>query len=1328
MAAALLTVTPPATPPAAADHQSEGVRPDFSDWHLGDVHAHASGDSALDENKRCDKALKLPWGQRSAEDCATHVMNLMFDRAETNGAEWVIFTEHGAWLGYDRGTYNHGQAVDFHGFLREAANDVSRERGTVAGLIGQEVGSAAPFPCTPARGHFGVYGAGAVVRNSLWDCNEVRYLREMEEVDAWGAINHPFNGSVWNCWYNDDDILGPTNCEAGAVDYAEGLREVIGPMSNDQVTTGLEIVTSNDLPTAQLEDQWDRILQDGYRLGATGGADSHSVEKTLKNIYWGGGEGNHGRLAATARTYAYHDGSIRPSSGFRSDDSAHPIRRALSNGRSIASNGPLYIPQVNGNFPDDGSVFGGDPEFTGNTVRVRVDWPTSGTFLALAEGAYAADPSPEDRLRFAHAPETLEVVVGRVQNPNTCAGAPREPCPSGIVKQTHVVTSTDLANGYATVEVPVDPSWDNIFVRTSGAQTESDGEHTYGFGAYSSPIYLERGEDTSFDGDPSCQVNSLARNDDGSTGAVALPFPINFYGNTYQSLYVNNNGNVTFNQRLGTYTPFQLTASTPPIIAPFFADVDTRGAGSHLVTYGTTTYEGRRAFCVYWDEVGYYSAHTDKLNTFRLYLVDRSDERPGDFDIVFDYRRIAWETGDASGGSGGFGGTSAGAGFSSGTNNPNGFFQIPGSLVNGAFLDGGSHSLTAGSRDSGGQPGVWRFRVRSGLSDGVHSLSGRVVAGSSGGTPVTDALVQVCHQLDGSACTLVRSDHDGNFVASGLPAGSYNLRGFPPVRASHLGTGTATSDPVGPGSSPFVEVVLPGTSAPPDGTILGPSRSGANGIPSLFMGQETTLTTQQCAGAEVSVTVTRGTSTLAGPIAMNEFPPGTYRTTIPAFTSSGSATVVIRAECPDGSVSVTAFTVYIDPSGRVIDQNGQPIENAKVTLVRSDNENGPFEEVPDGSALMSPSNRTNPDATDPEGRFAWDVVAGYYKVRAEKFGCRSADGTADYTETPVLTIPPPALDLELVLDCSLPADGALVVEATVAQVEGGGVPSGDATISATCAGGAVSFSGVPVPVGGEVRLEPVPVGSTCDLTLDGGPADWRLVSPREVSAEIQPHVDTFAQFVGVVGEVQDSFGVSVISADDNPATGSVVLGVSCASGQQREVTLAVDGDGAIVEGLLLGDVCTVSTVDSGGLVVEPASRTVLVQPATVDETWFFASPATGSTFDFTGFGPPVANPPTVNRVRAGATVPIKFGLGGDQGSDVLAPGYPASAASDCTTGAVEGDAEPTTSATGKGLRYDPDADQYVYPWKTPSDWSGTCRQLTVKLTDGSEHTALFRFR
>lgn len=205
---------------------------------------------------------------------------------------------------------------------------------------------------------------------------------------------------------------------------------------------------------------------------------------------------------------------------------------------------------------------------------------------------------------------------------------------------------------------------------------------------------------------PGCRDTLLHRNDDESSASVGLPFAIDFFGNEYNALYVNNNGNVTFDAPLGDYVPFNLTQTSRVIIAPFFADVDTRPSDGGTVTYGETTYDGRPAFCVLWDDVGYYSNQTDRRNSFQLLLV-RGTPATGDFDIVFRYDKVQWELGSASGG------VSARAGFSNGETARS--VELTGSAVNGSFLDGGSRSLSAGSLDSSDR-GTWVFHVRSGTA------------------------------------------------------------------------------------------------------------------------------------------------------------------------------------------------------------------------------------------------------------------------------------------------------------------------------------------------------------------------------------------------------------------------------------------------------------------------------------------------------------------------------------------------------------------------------------------------------------------------------------
>lgn len=207
-------------------------------------------------------------------------------------------------------------------------------------------------------------------------------------------------------------------------------------------------------------------------------------------------------------------------------------------------------------------------------------------------------------------------------------------------------------------------------------------------------------------------ANALGQTDDGSSAATSLGFSANFFGTTYSSLFVNNNGNVTFNQANPTYTPYALTGSSIPILAPFLADVDTRGTGSGVVQYGTGTLGGHAVFGVDWLNVGYYSFETDKLNSFQLILTDRSDTGAGNFDIEFNYDKIVWETGDASGGAGGLGGpTPAAAGYTDGGAND---YQFAGSLVDNGLLDGNPTGLIHGDRNSN-IPGQYIFQVRNGF-------------------------------------------------------------------------------------------------------------------------------------------------------------------------------------------------------------------------------------------------------------------------------------------------------------------------------------------------------------------------------------------------------------------------------------------------------------------------------------------------------------------------------------------------------------------------------------------------------------------------------------
>src|SRR5690606_31616093 len=113
---------------------------------------------------------------------------------------------------------------------------------------------------------------------------------------------------------------------------------------------------------------------------------------------------------------------------------------------------------------------------------------------------------------------------------------------------------------------------------------------------------------------------------------------------------------------LNTYTPAFPRTTGAPMIAPFWGDVDTRGAGRPAQNNVHWHMDATRLI-VTWHLVGYYVMHDDLQNSFQLILTDRSDVAPGDFDVEVRYEQCEWTTGDASGGVGGLGGTPAGAGF-----------------------------------------------------------------------------------------------------------------------------------------------------------------------------------------------------------------------------------------------------------------------------------------------------------------------------------------------------------------------------------------------------------------------------------------------------------------------------------------------------------------------------------------------------------------------------------------------------------------------------------------------------------------------------------------
>lgn len=204
---------------------------------------------------------------------------------------------------------------------------------------------------------------------------------------------------------------------------------------------------------------------------------------------------------------------------------------------------------------------------------------------------------------------------------------------------------------------------------------------------------------------------ALNPNDDGSSNSLNLPFELNFFGSTFNSFFINNNGNVSFNSGISTYTPDPFPVANQPMIAPWWADVDTRGAVGAVPNNAVyVASPNSNTVVVTWSNVGYYPSQTDKRNDFQLVLRNRSETGTGNFDFDFRYNKLEWTTGGASQGSNGLGGIPAQAGYDNGLGTV--YQTLPGSRT-ADVLD-----LVNTSNVSTSTPGLWTFAVRNGQTPG----------------------------------------------------------------------------------------------------------------------------------------------------------------------------------------------------------------------------------------------------------------------------------------------------------------------------------------------------------------------------------------------------------------------------------------------------------------------------------------------------------------------------------------------------------------------------------------------------------------------------------
>ena len=172
--------------------------------------------------------------------------------------------------------------------------------------------------------------------------------------------------------------------------------------------------------------------------------------------------------------------------------------------------------------------------------------------------------------------------------------------------------------------------------------------------------------------------------------------------------------------------------------------------------------------------------------------------------------------------------------------------------------------------------------------------------------------------------------------------------------------------------------------------------------------------------------------------AMNETSPGLFQVTIPAGSiTSGDLVVGWQCSAVPQQLLVGHITLY-DPSGKIVDQvTGLPVANASVTLYRVPNwlpdtdmlqrncrtvntrGGADWSALPPADAgigvLMNPvldaanmAPAVNPQVTNAEGSYGWNVAQGCYYVAV------SAPGY-DTKFSPIVGVPPAVTDLDLAL-------------------------------------------------------------------------------------------------------------------------------------------------------------------------------------------------------------------------------------------------------------------------------------------------------------------------
>ena len=197
---------------------------------------------------------------------------------------------------------------------------------------------------------------------------------------------------------------------------------------------------------------------------------------------------------------------------------------------------------------------------------------------------------------------------------------------------------------------------------------------------------------------------SLNGLDDDSSGLTQMGFTLRMGSQRFSGVFVNVNGNLSFGRPNNRWRPQSLTSFQGPIIAPFWADANTRAHGD--IRYGRARLGNRDAFMVIWRDVPGFYSDTTLRNTFQVVITRTSNSA---FEIEFNYATVQWSESGVERPVGAYVGFSLGQS----VRGSRGFRQVRGSGLVANFVDGARMALRSASNV--GVPGRFVWRIRDGL-------------------------------------------------------------------------------------------------------------------------------------------------------------------------------------------------------------------------------------------------------------------------------------------------------------------------------------------------------------------------------------------------------------------------------------------------------------------------------------------------------------------------------------------------------------------------------------------------------------------------------------